>query len=210
MKHELHKQRKSYKRSKHITEIGSGEMELITKKIFEDLEELMMSNDIAQVGDEVIVKDLYGYTKYVVADINDDEIKFIRKTLFKDHKPMKTENFDLKEWLDSEYRRSITENLPDNIIKLMGVVTIPTVKEVYGVDKFDTKLEGSQWKWFENRENRIAFTDNEDDELSDYWWLRVAVSAAHFAGVDANGYCYYNYASLAWVGVRPAFSIRKS
>ena len=185
-------------------------MELITKKIFEDLEELMMSNDIAQVGDEVIVKDLYGYTKYVIADINDDEIKFIRKTLFKDYKPMKTENFDLKEWLDGEYRRSITENLPDNIIKLMGVVTIPTVKEVYGVDKFDTKLEGSQWKWFENRENRIAFTDNEDDELSDYWWLRVAVSAAHFAGVDANGYCYYNYASLAWVGVRPAFSIRKS
>ena len=185
-------------------------MELITKKIFEDLEELMMSNDIAQVGDEVIVKDLYGYTKYVIADINDDEIKFIRKTLFKDYKPMKTENFDLKEWLDGEYRRSITENLPDNIIKLMGVVTIPTVKEVYGVDKFDTKLEGSQWKWFENRENRIAFTDNEDDELSDYWWLRDAVSASHFALVNTSGYCHYPGASTTWVGVRPAFSIRKS
>ena len=39
------------------------------------------------------------------------------------------------------------------------------------------------------------------------WWLRDVVSSTGFASVRYDGYADYNYASVAWVGVRPAFGI---
>ena len=39
------------------------------------------------------------------------------------------------------------------------------------------------------------------------WWLRDVVSSANFALVYDNGNCLSSNASLAWVGVRPAFGI---
>ena len=40
------------------------------------------------------------------------------------------------------------------------------------------------------------------------WWLRDVVSASIFALVNSYGYCSSNYASNAWVSVRPAFGIK--
>lgn len=66
-----------------------------------------------------------------------------------------------------------------------------TVPSLYTVDK-------SQFPLFAFRPDMISNRQ--------WFWLRDVVSAAGFAGVNANGRAYYNYASNA-NGVRPAFSI---
>jgi hypothetical protein len=178
-----------------------------TRDIFESLEELIEKKDAAAVGDIVLVAEESGKVPYVVAQ-TEGNLFVVRKNIMADYRPMKTKNFDLNTWLNGDFRTGILVSLPENLRERIGVVKLPSIKEVYGRDYFGIKSEGEQFEWFKDPINRIAI--KEDCEYSDYWWLRDVVSATYFAVVASGGYCHINGASRANIGVRPAFIISRS
>ena len=174
-----------------------------TTRTFESFEEFINNRDVAAVGDTVLISEESEIEKapYIVADEN----ILVRKYVMADPRPMKTSDFDLLKWLDGEFKECIVNNLPEELRSKIGTVTVPTIREVYGCDKFDMESTGEQMEWFKNPENRIALW--EDEDYSAYWWLRDPVSASNFAFVYGDGLASCGSASNAWIGVRPAFGV---
>ena len=84
-----------------------------TKRIFESVEELKqaINEGAIRVEDELITKDKDGEAIFVVADIRDGWITFVRKFVLQDDKPMKRKDFDLIQWLNSDYMETLDKDL---------------------------------------------------------------------------------------------------
>ena len=174
-----------------------------TRDIYENLEELVRNMEVAAVGDIVLVAEegLPKQVPYVVAHRAGDELIVVRKNIMAEFRPMKTNEFDLVKWLNEDFRDGILKNLPEDLRDRIGEVKLPSIREVYGEEP-----EGEQFEWFKDPINRIAI--KEDEEYSDWYWLRDVVSGTNFAYVHSNGHAAYTGAGTPWVGVRPALSIR--
>lgn len=186
---------------------------MITKTIrtFESLKDLIDNRDVAEVGDPVKICDEHlstpRFISYNVAHKTENgKLYLIRTNIMSEYRPMKTEGFNLLEWLDGEFKEKVfkNENLPEEYHSHIKI-TLPTVGNVFGCEKFGVKPEGEFWEWFKAPLNRIAI--KEDIEESDWYWLRDPVSASYFAFVYDNGGANYHHASHTWIGVRPAFEV---
>lgn len=131
--------------------------------------------------------------------------------------PMNQTNTNEGGWEKSLLRKtlntSILDLFPDFIREKMkpvwkeDLLTIPSIMEIFGENRFsEEQQDGKQWKPMKDRRNRIAWQGSKTG-VFEWYWLRVPVSAPHFAFVYADGGCACDSASGAWVGVRPAFKI---
>lgn len=88
------------------------------------------------------------------------------------------------------------------------LLRLPTEREIFGVNKYGEEEPDTveQWEPMRLRKNRIAF-QGKSGEWEWYWLQNKAKgTAAYFAGVSGNGYCYCYSASYR-NAVRPAFKI---
>ena len=181
-----------------------------TKRIFESIDELKkaIEEGTIRVEDEIITKDKDGTAIFVVADIRDGWITFVRKFVLQDNKPMKRKDFDLIQWLNSDYMETLDKDLqaimvaPDE----QQLMDLPREIEVFGKNEYGVKEEGSRWEYFKRLNNRICGT-GDDAEYSEWWWLNTPyrASAADFCSCGNNGYADYANASGAGTYVRPRF-----
>ncbi len=180
-------------------------VKVITRKIYEDFREFYNEAESGeiQVGDKLKVlepgEEGYVNAMYIIADIGRKKIRLIREEILC-KKQMKDDDFDLMEWLNSDFKESLMEINNIDIKK----VTLPTTMNVYGETQYDEEAKGRQWELFKNPKERIAMFEGH----SAGWWLRGAVSASLFALVYHYGTCSYHNASAPWVGVRPALILR--
>ena len=181
-----------------------------TKRIFESVEELKqaINEGAIRVEDELITKDKDGEAIFVVADIRDGWITFVRKFVLQDDKPMKRKDFDLIQWLNSDYMETLDADLKAMMIAPEGqqLMDLPREIEVFGENEYGVKEEGSRWEYFKKLNNRICGT-GDDAEYSEWWWLNTPyrASAARFCICNNNGSAYCNSASNAHYYVRPRF-----
>ena len=181
-----------------------------SRTIYESLEELISDKYAAMVGDIVLVSEQSEIEKapYVVAheEKGTGNLILVRKNIMPDYRPMKDREFDLLKWLDNDFKKGILEYLPEKFHSNVGLVSVPSIREVFGKDKFGTHFDGEQFDWFKDPVNRIAIMEGEEE--SDWYWLRDVASATDFAYVNHTGTCAATGASYAYIGVRPAFGIR--
>ena len=181
-----------------------------TKRIFESIEELKqaINEGAIRVEDELITKDKDGTAIFVVADIRDGWITFVRKFVLQDNKPMKGKDFNLIQWLNSDYMETLDKDLKAIMVAPDGqqLIDLPREIDVFGKNEYGVKEEGSRWEYFKKLNNRICGI-GDDAEYSEWWWLntRYRASAADFCICGNAGYANYNGASLANLYVRPRF-----
>ena len=181
-----------------------------TKRIFESIDELKkaIEEGIIRVEDEIITKDKDGTAIFVVADIRDGWITFVRKFVLQDDKPMKRKDFDLIQWLNSDYMETLDKDLKAIMVAPDGqqLMDLPREIEAFGKNEYGVKEEGSRWEYFKKLNNRICGT-GDDAEYSEWWWLNTPhrASAAYFCNCynDGSASCYS--ASRASLYVRPRF-----
>ena len=174
--------------------------------------EITMHTDTLEVGDRIKVKfpmETHWATAYkkkgsVVFFIFDDCLDELRPMNFQDTTEGGYEESELRKVLIAA-----SEQLPGKLKKKMvpdgngDFLYLLTLREVCGCNEKWEETSG-QLDFFKDRRNRIA-TCKEDEYAN--WWLRDVVSSTSFAYVSNNGYCYYNSASGASIGVRPAFAL---
>ena len=181
-----------------------------TKRIFESIDELKkaIEEGTIRVEDEIITKDKDGTAIFVVADIRDGWITFVRKFVLQDYKPMKRKDFDLIQWLNSDYMETLDKDLRAMMVTPDGqqLMDLPREIEVFGKNEYGVKEEGSRWEYFKKLNNRICGT-GDDAEYSEWWWLNTPhrASAAYFCSCDDGGGADYSGASIAGIYVRPRF-----
>ena len=181
-----------------------------TKRIFESIDELKkaIEEGTIRVEDEIITKDKDGTAIFVVADIRDGWITFVRKFVLQDDKPMKRKDFDLIQWLNSDYMETLDADLKAMMIAPDGqqLMDLPREIEVFGKNEYGVKEEGSRWEYFKKLNNRICGT-GDDAEYSEWWWLNTPyrASAAYFFSCANYGAADCNRASDARTYVRPRF-----
>ena len=181
-----------------------------TKRIFESVEELKqaINEGAIRVEDELITKDKDGEAIFVVADIRDGWITFVRKFVLQYDKPMKRKDFDLIQWLNSDYMETLDADLKAMMIAPEGqqLMDLPREIEVFGKNEYGVKEEGSRWEYFKKLNNRICGT-GDDAEYSEWWWLNTPyrASAAYFCFCNVYGGAGCNNASGASLYVRPRF-----
>ena len=181
-----------------------------TKRIFESIDALKkaIEEGTIRVEDEIITKDKDGTAIFVVADIRDGWITFVRKFVLQDDKPMKRKDFDLIQWLNSDYMETLDADLKAMMIAPDGqqLMDLPREIEVFGKNEYGVKEEGSRWEYFKKLNNRICGT-GDDAEYSKWWWMNTQsrASAAYFCSCYVGGYAGCNDASGAGRYVRPRF-----
>ena len=181
-----------------------------TKRIFESIDELKkaIEEGTIRVEDEIITKDKDGTAIFVVADIRDGWITFVRKFVLQDDKPMKRKDFDLIQWLNSDYMETLDADLKAMMIAPDGqqLMDLPREIEVFGKNEYGVKEEGSRWEYFKKLNNRICGT-GDDAEYSEWWWLGTPhrASAARFCICNGAGVADCDSASNALAYVRPRF-----
>ena len=181
-----------------------------TKRIFESIDELKkaIEEGTIRVEDEIITKDKDGTAIFVVADIRDGWITFVRKFVLQDDKPMKRKDFDLIQWLNSDYMETLDADLKAMMIAPEGqqLIDLPREIDVFGENRYGVHEEGSRWEYFKKLNNRICGT-GDDAEYSEWWWLNTPhrASAAYFCYCDYRGFAYFDAASDADACVRPRF-----
>ena len=181
-----------------------------TKRIFESIDELKKSIEegTIRVEDEIITKDKDGTAIFVVADIRDGWITFVRKFVLQDDKPMKRKDFDLIQWLNSDYMETLDADLKAMMVAPDGqqLMDLPREIDVFGKNEYGVKEEGSRWEYFKKLNNRICGT-GDDAEYSEWWWMNTQhkASAAGFCGCDSDGGAGCGGASNAHACVRPRF-----
>ena len=181
-----------------------------TKRIFESIDELMkaIEEGTIRVEDEIITKDKDGTAIFVVADIRDGWITFVRKFVLQDYKPMKRKDFDLIQWLNSDYMETLDKDLRAMMVTPDGqqLMDLPREIEVFGKNEYGVKEEGSRWEYFKKLNNRICGT-GDDAEYSEWWWLNTPhrASAAYFCYCHLFGFAACDNASSANGYVRPRF-----
>lgn len=117
--------------------------------------------------------------------------------------------------LREEMNESILELYPEEIRNQMipfkngDLVSIPTEKEIFGVNYYgeDESEETMQWEPMKLRRSRIAFQGNNGNW--EWYWLQNAavVSSASFAYCTSYGNSNYCGASGSY-GVRPKFQFK--
>ena len=181
-----------------------------TKRIFESIYELKkaIEEGTIRVEDEIITKDKDGTAIFVVADIRDGWITFVRKFVLQDDKPMKRKDFDLIQWLNSDYMETLDKDLKAIMVAPEGqqLIDLPREIDVFGENRYGVHEEGSRWEYFKKLNNRICGT-GDDAEYSEWWWMNTQhkASAAYFCRCGYDGYASYNDASYAGIYVRPRF-----
>ena len=181
-----------------------------TKRIFESIDELTkaIEEGTIRVEDEIITKDKDGTAIFVVADIRDGWITFVRKFVLQDDKPMKRKDFELIQWLNSDYMETLDKDLKAIMVAPDGqqLMDLPREIEVFGENEYGVKEEGSRWEYFKKLNNRICGT-GDDAEYSEWWWLNTPhrAFAAYFCLCGYSGDADYSNASLANGCVRPRF-----
>ena len=181
-----------------------------TKRIFESVEELKqaINEGAIRVEDELITKDKDGEVIYVVADVRDGWITFVRKDVLADAMPMKRNNFDLIHWLNTKYMETLDADLKAMMIAPEGqqLIDLPREIDVFGENRYGVHEEGSRWEYFKKLNNRICGT-GDDAEYSEWWWMNTQhkASAAYFCHCGGSGYANYDIASHAYCYVRPRF-----
>ena len=181
-----------------------------TKKIYESTEEVRkaIEDGTIRVEDELITKDVDGEAIYVVAEISESWIAFVRKFVLEDNKPMTSRNFNLIQWLNHEYKDSMDKDLLVMMIAPEGqqLIDLPREIEVFGENEYGESEKGYRWEYFKKLGNRICGT-GDDAEYSKWWWMntRHKASAAYFCGCYYGGDADYNAASDANAYVRPRF-----
>ena len=181
-----------------------------TKRIFESIDELKkaIEEGTIRVEDEIITKDKDGAAIFVVADIRDGWITFVRKFVLQDDKPMKRKDFDLIQWLNSDYMETLDADLKAMMIAPEGqqLIDLPREIDVFGENIYGVHEEGSRWEYFKKLNNRICGT-GDDAEYSEWWWMNTQhkASAGYFCRCYDDGSANYADASYATAYVRPRF-----
>lgn len=176
------------------------------KVIYENIKELRdnIALNTIRVGDEFITTDIDGETVFICIKVGKKKIHFLRKYLLKDQKPMKNEDFDLKEWLNTDYKNSLPSEL--NVLK----VNLIKEKEMFGVNKYGVYEDCKQINYFKNTKHRIA-TTQADAKCSYWYWLDTPVSytSNRFCGCLQFGHPSCDGAGYCGAYVRPRFIIAR-
>ena len=87
--------------------------------------------EVVKVGDELVTTDIDGEAIFVVAHLKDGKAYMVRKWLLdnSEERPLIDDEFNAFDWLNSEYRESLPEDIREMIV---GDVTLPSEKEVFG------------------------------------------------------------------------------
>ncbi|MBR6982182.1 MAG: hypothetical protein IKH75_01390 [Ruminococcus sp.] len=147
-----------------------------------------------------------------------DEATFVLVDCLRGEYPMNEEGGTKGGYANCDLRKVLNEDIlisfPEEIVDLMtpfengDLLIIPNEMEIFGEHTYGDGKEdfagAKQWEPMKLRRNRIAFSGKNGDPQ--WYWLRDPASAAGFALVYGNGYCFYHYASYSF-GVRPAFKI---
>jgi hypothetical protein len=91
-----------------------------------------------------------------------------------------------------------------------STVELMNERMVYGADVFhNVEANGEIPNNYTIDKSQLALfaLDPSSIAIGDYWWLRCAVSASHFASVGDSGTSGYFTAGYA-IGVRPVFAIK--
>lgn len=184
-------------------------MKLKGNFVYENIDELKnaIQEKSIKVEDELITEDIDGEAIYVVANITDKEIAFVRKFVLRDPRPRRYK-YDLIDWLNHEYKDTLDETLKAMMIAPEGqqLIDLPREVDVFGENRWGVPEEGSRWEYFTKLNNRICGT-SENAEWSEWWWMntQARASAADFCNCDGSGYADYDNASGANLYVRPRF-----
>ncbi len=182
-----------------------------------------------KVGDEISDILLNGQKMvYVVADITEEEVKFVSKDLlaervvwnesgrntggFKESDLCRYLNEDIWAILPEELKEVISERECLQIVegkeeRFKLKLWLPSEFEVFGDSWASEVEEGQQFELFKDPRNRVKF--DQDGERA-YWWLLsvCAGNSTYACYVSGNGYAYYNSCSNAY-RVPVCFSIKK-
>lgn len=164
------------------------------------------------------------YMEAIAVKDEEDGMLFCAVDCLAKERPMMHDGNDGKTYEESDLRKELNDEIlrlfPDEIREKMvpfangDLLRVPTEKEIFGVNEYGKEEPDTvtRWKPMQLRRNRIAFQGH-NGTVEWYWLqntLRDPASASNFATVTTRGACDYSDASLAWVGVRPAFKIRQS
>lgn len=179
-----------------------------TKRIYQTVEELkeaIRTNNL-HVNDEFVTTDIDGEAVFICIKIGKKKVHFLRKYVLTDTKPMKNDGFDLRLWLNEDYRDTFPDDLKDVIKK----VNLIKEKEMFGENKYGMDENCEQIEWFKNTKHRIA-TAKLEDEYSHWYWLQTPyrASSAYFCRCGNAGDGNYGNASNADGYVRPRFILAK-
>lgn len=166
-----------------------------------------------KVGDEIRIFDIADEAVFKVVHISKKYVYFMRKYVLPTdlRYPMneKTTNkggfreSDLYQWLNNEYRDSLTEN----IRKICGEIFLPKECQIFGEHIYSDEVEkGKQWDFFKKPKNRIRVY--QDTLKPAYWWQASAYvsTSAGFCYVSTDGSANGSGASNSF-GLVPCFRI---
>ena len=205
----------------------------ITRKRTEEtnwgqVKELVAAGSL-KVGDEISDNLLTGQKMvYVVADITEEEVKFVSKDLlaervvwnengrstggFKESDLCRYLNEEVWAILPEELKAVISERECLQIVegkeeRFMLKLWLPSEFEVFGDSWASEVEEGQQFELFKDTRNRVKC--NQEGERANWWLLSVCAGYSTHACIVRNG-GHANYASCSyayWVPV--CFSIKK-
>ena len=205
----------------------------ITRKRTEEtnwgqVKELVAAGSL-KVGDEISDNLLTGQKMvYVVADITEEEVKFVSKDLlaervvwnengrstggFKESDLCRYLNEEVWAILPEELKAVISERECLQIVegkeeRFMLKLWLPSEFEVFGDSWASEVEEGQQFELFKDPRNRVKF--DQDGERAPWWLLSVCAGYSTYAcPVDYLGYAGYASCSYAY-RVPVCFSIKK-
>ena len=205
----------------------------ITRKRTEDaswaqVKELVAASAL-KVGDEISDNLLTGQKMvYVVADITEEEVKFVSKDLlpervvwnesggntggFKESDLCRYLNEDIWAILPEELKEVISERECLQIVegkeeRFKLKLWLPSEFEVFGEGWASEVEEGQQFELFKDSRNRVKF--DQDGERANWWLLSVcAGNSTNACRVHYNGFAYYDSCTYA-LRVPVCFSIKK-
>ena len=205
----------------------------ITKKRTEEtnwgqVKELVAAGSL-KVGDEISDNLLTGQKMvYVVADITEEEVKFVSKDLlaervvwnengrstggFKESDLCRYLNEEVWAILPEELKAVISERECLQIVegkeeRFMLKLWLPSEFEVFGDSWASEVEEGQQFELFKDPRNRVKF--DQDGERANWWLLSVSAGRSAFACfVSSGGGASYSRCSHA-LRVPVCFSIKK-
>ncbi|EOS77891.1 hypothetical protein C819_00506 [Lachnospiraceae bacterium 10-1] len=182
-----------------------------------------------KVGDEISDNLLTGQKMvYVVADITEEEVKFVSKDLlaervvwngngrntggFKESDLCRYLNEGVWEILPEELKAVISERECLQIVegkeeRFMLKLWLPSEFEVFGDSWASEVEEGQQFELFKDSRNRVKF--DKDGERADWWLLSVCAGhSTHACNVNYDGIANGSSCSYA-LRVPVCFSIKK-
>lgn len=205
----------------------------ITRKRTEDaswaqVKELVAAGAL-KVGDEISDNLLTGQKMvYVVADITEEEVKFISKDLLAERMEWNESGRNTGGFKESDLCRYLNEDiwaiLPEELKEVISEreclqivegkeerfklkLWLPSEFEVFGDSWASEVEEGQQFELFKDSRNRVKF--DQDGERATWWLLSVCAGNSTYACyVYSSGLASYTSCSYAF-RVPVCFSIKK-